>query len=82
MEARSNTWVPPLLSPLFKKFRIMKYVTSALFCIKNEHHSSLRTIYMSFQKEIRSAKKSMIFHTSRCDFLSHFETFIEKMYFF
>ena len=61
MESLSNTWVPPLLSPLFKKFRIMKYVTSALFCTKNEPHSSLRTIYMSFQKEIRSAKNQWFF---------------------
>ena len=52
---------PPLLSPFFKKFRIMKYVTSALFCTKNEPHSSPRTIYMSIQKQIRSEKNQWFF---------------------
>ena len=70
MEAWSNTCMPPF----FKKFRIMKYLTSALFCTKIEPYSLLRTIYMPFQKKLRSVKKLTIFHTLRCDFLSHFDT--------
>ena len=79
MKLFSKTHLPPLLPPISKTCQILKYITSATFCTKNETYNYIRSTYMSILISKLIVQQNRWFcHTIRFDILHDFAIFLQK----